>query len=123
MICRDIVDGNVIWFGSKGKNLDGTAIFDNDEHTSYASGSKGVAASLTERLSVIKEELWFDMLYGLPLIDKIKSKAQMDLFITKNVLRHPDVTDISSFSSELIKNKYTCSMVVNTVYGEISLII
>lgn len=121
MRCRNIVNGNVIWFGSKGKNPDGTAIFENDQHESYVDRSEGTAASLTERLSVLKGELWYNISYGIPLIDKIKTKAEMDIFVAKIVTEHPDVTAIMNFESTFTKHEYTCSMTINTRFGVIGL--
>ena len=121
MRCRNIVNGDIVWFGSIGLNDDGTAIFANEEHESYANDRDGTVASLTERLSVIKNELWYDMRYGIPLIDKVSSKAEMDVFIIQIVSEHPDVVSVTNFESKMIQHNYTCNMTINTIYGDISL--
>ena len=121
MRCRNIVDGTIVWFGSIGLNDDGTAKFANEDHTSYVDNTDGTVASLTERLSVIKNELWYDMRYGIPLIDKVSSKSEMDVFIIQIVSEHPDVVSVTNFESKMIQHNYSCNMTINTIYGDISL--
>lgn len=89
----------------------------------YATEQQGVADSLTQRLSVLKNELWYQMNYGLPLFEKYRSKGTMDAYIVSTVLSHPDVRSFASFSSTLERNSYSCNFVVNTTYGEVSVII
>lgn len=146
MRCRKIQDGEVIWFGSAGKNQDGTAklvynqeelyqnlrsqnksVRDNAFNTftkskyNFADNQEGVANSLTQRLSVIKKELWYRMSYGLPLFDKVKSKVFMDSEITQIIMSHPEVTRIIKFNSKVLNKNYTYEAVILTTYGELEL--
>ena len=127
MRCRRIITDTdkkkkVVWFGSYGKNEDGTAKFyDNTKHNNFSDKQEGVADSLTQRLSVIKGELWYNISYGLPLFEKQKSKVAIDSFIGSTITTHPDVTSIESFKSQVIDKNYTCTIVINTVYGQINL--
>lgn len=93
----------------------------NNKHDNYASEKEAVRDSLTQRLSVIKNELWYDFNYGIPLIDKVKDKAIIDAYLIREISRHPDVSMIIGFESEIEKHEYSCYFVVNTVYGEIGL--
>lgn len=120
MRCREIVNGNVVWFGSVGKDEEGNAIFAKSSHTSYVEDKEGTAASLTQRLSVLKGELWYSMSYGLPLLDKMKTKAQMDIAILKIVNEHPDVKLVLNFSSQIINHHYSCAMIIVSKYGDIA---
>ena len=143
MRCRRITkDGTIVWFGSTGtkqvlydfgftcgddkicgapyKHL---ALFvdENDKHANYSDKKEAVKDSLTQRLSVIKNELWYDYQYGLPLTDKVRNKAIMDAYVIKIILAHPDVLDIEGFESIQEKNNYSCYFIVNTIYGQIEL--
>lgn len=97
------------------------AVFENenDKHDNYAEKEEAVINSLRQRLSVIKHELWYDYNNGMPLTDKVRSKATIDAYIAQTVLKHPDVIDIEGFESEQIKNDYSCYMIVDTIYGQI----
>lgn len=111
--------------GEVGKNIEGlkrTNFFNpDDKHDNYSDKQQSVADSLTQRLSVIRRELWYDVNFGLPLLDKQKSKVAIDAFIGKTVLAHPDVDSIQDFDSKIINKVYTCSMKIITKYGEIIL--
>lgn len=94
---------------------------ENDKHDNYADKQQGVADSLTQRLSVIKSELWYNVYYGLPLLDKLQTKFPLDAFVTKTVQEHPDVVSIKSFTSKVVDHRYTCAMIIQSKYGEIQL--
>lgn len=94
---------------------------DSNKHDNYADGSEGVANSLRQRLSVLKHELWYDYENGMPLPDKVKSKAIIDAYVIKTILSHPDVIGISGFESEKDGHSYSCYAVINTAYGKIEL--
>ena len=129
MKCRRINpdNGMIVWFGVKdvirneaGENQ---AIFQDEtnKHANYATGSEGVANSLRQRLSVLKHELWYDYENGMPLPDKVRSKAIIDAYIIQTILKHPDVIDVEDFESRQAGNFYTCYFIVNTIYGQIEL--
>lgn len=129
MKCRRINpdNGMVVWFGVKNviQNEDGEnqAEFQDvdDKHANYADKSEGVANSLRQRLSVLKKELWYDYENGMPLPDKVRSKAIIDAYIIQTILKHPDVIDVEDFESRQDGHNYTCYFVVNTIYGQIEL--
>lgn len=129
MKCRriDATTGNIIWFGVKevSKDAEGNnvAIFENttDKHDNYIGGSEGVANSLRQRLSILKNELWYDYANGIPLIDKVKSKSIIDAYIIQTVLKHPDVIDIEGFESMQENHAYSCYLIINTIHGQIEL--
>lgn len=114
MRCRKIVDGNVVWFNKVNKEtkLDG----------SFSEAQQSVVDSLTQRLSVIKTELWYDISYGLPLFDKVKNKIAMDGAVASIVTSHPDVISMSSFESTIVNKKYSCKFQAVTKYGNVQVI-
>lgn len=114
MRCRKIVDGNVVWFNkvNKATKLD----------SSFSEAQQSVVDSLTQRLSVIKTELWYDISYGLPLFDKVKNKIAMDGAVASIVTSHPDVISMSSFESTIVNKKYSCKFQVVTKYGNVQVI-
>lgn len=129
MRCRRINpdNGMVVWFGVKNviQNEAGENVAEfqdiNDKHANYAEKSEGVANSLRQRLSVLKKELWYDYENGMPLPDKVRSKAIIDAYIIQTILKHPDVIDVEDFESRQSGNFYTCYFIVNTVYGQIEM--
>lgn len=122
MRCRRIKDNTIVFFGSYGKNVDGTAKFYNskNKHDNYADNQESVVNSLQQRLSVIRGELWYNVQYGLPILDKVKSKTMMDSSVITIVSSHPDVVDITEFNSKIINNIYFCDVFINTRYGVIA---
>lgn len=125
MKCRRIKDEvidnvrhrTIVWFGSYGRNDDGTAKFfnTNDKHDNFAKEQQGVVDSLIQRLSVIKSELWYNVSYGLPL--QSNSKLAIDSEIVKIVSNHPDVMQIVDFTSAVNNHAYRCDLIVQTKYG------
>ena len=128
---------HIVWFGSYGKNLDGTAKFydasvdrslygkdDNGKHDNYSDKQEAIKDSLMQRLSVIKGELWYNVSVGVPLFEKIKKKGVLDSYIAMEILKHPDVKEIVEFKSEVINNHYyKCSCMILSKYGTINIII
>lgn len=93
----------------------------NNKHDNYASEKEAVRDSLIQRLSVIKNELWYDYNYGVPLTDQIRDKAIIDAWFIREISRHPDVDSIIGFESDVERDHYSCYFVVNTVYGNIEM--
>lgn len=112
---------NIVWFGSYGVNSDGTAKFysENDKHDNYGTEKEAVIDSLTQRLSVIKGELWYNVSAGLPLLEKYRKKGIIDAYVVTVVLKHPDVNDIIEFNSTQNNTKYECKFICDTIYGEL----
>lgn len=121
MRCRNGVKENnhynVVFFGSYGLNADGTA----KKAPDYVDKQDAIVNSLTQKLSVLKGELWYKMNYGLPLYEKNKRALLFDSFVAEVISKEPEVLNILDFSSEVFNHEYRCSMKVLTSYGEISL--
>lgn len=119
----------VVWFGSYGKNTDGSSKLVEDYNTSnktlstynFDDGNKAITDSLIQKLSVIKNELWYNMNFGLPLCEKIKSKLEIDSKIIDVILSTTDVIGIEYFLSQIINKTYECSVTINTTFGNINL--
>lgn len=111
----------VVWFGSYGKNDDGTAKFFNpdNKHDNFSDGKEAVVDSLTQRLSIIRNELWYNMSYGVALFfeDKLTTSLIVDASITSIILSHPDVDSILDFSSTVTNHHYSCKAVILSKYG------
>lgn len=121
---RIINDDNkkrVVWFGSYGKNEDGTAKFFNsaNKQDNFASDVEFIENALTQKLSVIRKELWYDYQYGMPLTEKNSTKVMIDAFVMETVQSHEGVLDILEFTSRVIKNDYFCDILFNTEYGSV----
>ena len=138
MRCRQIVnvDGQtkqVVWFNRivlstpavcSDKTICSNDLACSDGFTyktmdNYVDRQAGVASSLTQRLSIIRGELWYAVNEGLPIADKVSSKAIIDAKIIEIVSKHPDVKSITEFTSVKDKHSYTCSFKANTTYGEL----
>lgn len=119
--CRAIKEGNVVFCNSYGKLANGKAKKYSADGDSYDKEEKAVASSLTQRLSVLRTELWFAVEFGLPLLEKLKTKLEVDIAVAEIVEEHPDVVNISEFISEIRGNTYTCNLIINTKYGELEL--
>ncbi len=126
MNCRKVkrVNGKniIVWFGSYGVNKDGTAKFYNidSRHDNISTGQNGVVDSLVQRLSVIEGELWYSVTEGLPLLDKIKSKVELDAAITEIIFGHPDVLEISKLESQINdKKEYSALITIETNCGQV----
>lgn len=123
MKCRAIRNGNVAIFGSVGKNPDGTSIQAIGNQQSYDVFTLGICSDLTQRLSVLKGELWYAATTGLPITDKVKSKMTLDLYVADTVTAHPDVIDVKNLSSSTENGRYTCTMTIETIYGDLTMAI
>ena len=89
--------------------------------SSYLDGTDALITSLRQRLSIIKKELWYNQNYGLSLFDKLTTKSVLDSEIVSLVKAHPDVYDITEFSSSLENRHYTCSMTIKSIFGIVEL--
>lgn len=120
MRCRKLVrneDGfDVVWFNSAGMNVSKRKI--NDEN--FAIEQQYVADDLTQKLLVLKNELWYAIQYGVPLFDKIKSKIKMDSFVASTIMSQPDVIKILKFNSSLNNGVYCVDVSILSSFGNIS---
>lgn len=80
--------------------------------------SEMVSKSLTQRLSAIRGELWYDINYGLPLFDKIRDKAILDMEIMEIINNHPAVVSIEEYKSEVDKREYSFKAKIISIYNK-----
>lgn len=92
-----------------------------DSSNSFVDNQSAVATSLTQRLNIIRGELWYKVSFGLPLYEKISKKIEMDAAVLQIVNEHPDVISVNNFNSVIIKHTYSCSMTIKSKYGELEL--
>lgn len=90
---------------------------------SFVDKQTGTVSSLNQLLSVIKGELWYNVSYGLPLYDKISTKYQMDSNIINIINNHNEVKAIKSFNSSISGHSYNCEVVVDSIYGELKIVV
>lgn len=86
----------------------------------YSNYQKGVACNLIQKLSIIKNELWWNINWGLPLLEKVRNKSIIDSVIINIVLSTRDVRNIVKLTSSVDKRTktYSFDMVVETVWNE-----
>lgn len=134
MKTRNIIDRNIVWFGSIGKNPDGTAIKtispsqgQVEKISNYVGGKEGVVSGITQYLNILQGELWYRINDGIPLWGKYKSKNIFDAYISETIYEYPDVINIASFNSKVVteaKNNrliYSADIVINTKAGLVNL--
>lgn len=88
--------------------------------SNYSEEDENVADSLQQRLSVIRGELFYNIIHGVPLSDKV-NKIVIDTSIMSIVNAHPEVTGIVNFESEQIGDKYSAQLQISTIYGTVNL--
>lgn len=119
------VDGKniIVWFGSYGTNANGSAKFFNPSniHDNFSENQDYTADLLTQKLSNIKNELWWNVTFGLPLIDKLTSRVEIDAEIGQIILAEESVIDILNFESSFIGHTYLAKIKILTKFGEINL--
>ena len=84
----------------------------------YSTDSAAVADSLTQRLSVIKGELWYQVNFGLPLADKQRSTNIFDFIICDIITSHPGVASLDKYTSKTDGHTYTYTCEITSVYGD-----
>lgn len=115
--CRNIVDGDVVWFGSRGRDENGRAV----PAENYAVDANAVRAAVIEKLSVLQKELWYDKDFGMPLVTKVKTKALIDAHVAAVISGNPGVLKIDTFVSSIRGREYRCEATVVTEYGTVEL--
>ena len=105
-------------YAIKNVEIDRTHIMDPVKN--YSEKQESVADNLTQRLSVLKTELWWNLNYGLPILEKVRSKAVMDSVIINIILANRDVRNILSFKSSVDKKTYVYRYEVNieSIFGD-----
>lgn len=86
----------------------------------YSTEEQGVIDSLTQRLSILKGELWININYGIPLLEKHKNKYIFDYTIIEIITSHPDVLSVN-FNSKVENNKYYFYANIVSKYGKLVL--
>ena len=117
MKVRNIVNGNVVWFGSQGLDENGNKI----PADSFVYQQDAIVSDLTQKLSILKSELWYKVNYGLPIFEKVKSKSVIDANLLSIISSHPKVISISKFESQVINREYKCKVTIVSEYGQILL--
>lgn len=96
----------------------GIASLTNPPADNYVEDTDAVAASLNQRLSVIKGELWYQVNYGLPLTEKQQSTTVLDLVIGDIISSHPGVASLDLYKSKLVGHTYYYDCQITSVFGE-----
>ena len=96
--------------------------YGKDAQDSYSEDANAVVQYMIQHLSIMKNELWYDFQYGLPLLSKGVTKAMIDSEAISIIYSNPDVAELESFSS-VISNvngsmNYSASFSVITIYGK-----
>lgn len=84
----------------------------------YAEDTDAVVASLIQRLSIIKGELWYQVNYGLPLTDKQTSVNVFDLVIADIISSHPGVASLDKYTSKIVDHTYYYSCQITSIFGD-----
>lgn len=111
---------NLVFFGVKGVTIDDEGIAHSvftDDKKSHCDGLNAVCQSLTQRLSLIKGELYHFMNAGFPLLDKVTSKQVLDAHVINVVSHHSEVMSIDKIESKVLNRAYTCKLYFTTNYG------
>lgn len=121
MKCRNIVVDdnnrmNIVWFGSYGKNETHKRSADT-----YVEGVDALISDVSQSLSCLQGELWYNIYAGLPLVEKYKSKAIIDSYICQVINDYDEVKYIESFTSTLNGRQYSCDISIYTIYGTLDI--
>lgn len=121
MKVRQFQNGKVAWFNSFGVDNDGNKL----STTNFVENNAYISSELTQKLSVIKNELWYDFTNGLPLTDKVNKKVIIDNYVLSTIQQQNGVLDIISFTSNIASNNHTyrCNVVIHTIFGQLKLTI
>lgn len=99
------------FYNKNNKSLDDNFSFDQE----------GIKDSLTQKISTLRKELWYNVNYGMPIVNKERSKLAIDSFIATVVESHPDVIRIENFSSKITNRQYSCYMTIVSKYGNLTI--
>lgn len=84
----------------------------------YVEDTDAVVASLIQRLSIIKGELWYQVNYGLPLTDKQTGVNVFDLVIADIISSHPGVASLDKYTSKIAGHTYYYSCQITSIFGD-----
>lgn len=113
----NVQTSRIVWFNSYGKDANGNKLPAN----SFLSNADYIANDLLQKLSVIKSELWYDVNFGIPLLDKPLSKQAIDTAVLSIITKHSAILAILNFQSTIVANVYTANITMSSIYGDISI--
>lgn len=116
----DLTHDEIIWFGSYGTNSDGTAKFIENKE-SFSEDKAFVADALQQKLNILKSELWWNINFGLPLLEKVHSKQSLDIAVTEIIMSQEGVKDITEFDSSVGNHHYSAQITIESEYGTLNL--
>ena len=108
---------DVVWFNSYGKNISNSSLRTNN----FANDNNAISQLLTQKLSILKGELWDNISYGLPLLEKQKSKYVFDSFIISTIEQNKNIIKIVEFNYKIYNNEYFANMIISTDFGDLEL--
>lgn len=89
----------------------------SDTVNNYSENTDAVVDSLIQRLSVIKGELWYQVNFGMPLMEKLRGTTVLDMTIMDIITSHPGVAQLDSFTSSIKNHVYTFTGQIRSIYG------
>lgn len=87
----------------------------------YVVQQEYVKCALIQKLSIVKGELWFNQSFGLPLIDKAKTKSLFDVAVSKILANQKGILEVKSFKSIKEKFTYKTDLKLLTSFGELEM--
>lgn len=84
----------------------------------YAEDTDAVVASLIQRLSIIKGELWYQVNYGLPLTEKQSGVNVFDLVIADIISSHPGVASLDKYTSKITDHTYYYNCQITSIFAD-----
>lgn len=106
-------------------NEDGDIAFSNGDATVTSVGAEDLAQRLLIRLRTFQGEWFMDNTLGVDwwnrVFGKNRSKVAVDAIIQTEIMKEPDVVQITSFKSQISPDKaYSCDFSVRTYAGAIT---
>ena len=102
-------------------NIKITELSTKIEVKNFEENADAVINSLYQKLYTLKRELWYSVNFGMPLVEKNKSKVNIDSFILQTLSQQEGVRNILVFNSKVENGEYKCNMELDTIYGDVNL--
>lgn len=102
-------------------NIKITELSTKIEVKNFEENEDAVINSLYQKLYTLKRELWYSVNFGMPLLEKNKSKVNIDSFILQTLSQQEGVRNILVFNSKVENGEYKCNMELDTIYGDVNL--
>lgn len=104
--------------------ITGDVTFENGESSVTSIGAEDLAQRLSIRLNTFKGEWFMDSELGVDyfgsVLGKGRSKAAIDAIFQSEILKEPDVLQITSFNSVKDNSSYSLDFEVRTSEGAIT---